>query len=133
MAIIKCPECGKEVSDKAVSCPNCAYPIAANKPDGIVQIKMNALQRGSMGGKQKVSVWAGGRCLWEGQVGQVAEIYFDKATNVDIEYHLSMMYYGGKCSGTIDPAKGKKYSVHSRQGMFKTIIELQRVDFIDAD
>jgi len=28
MAIINCPECGKEgVSDKAVSCPSCAYGI----------------------------------------------------------------------------------------------------------
>jgi len=27
MSLIKCPECGKEVSDKAVSCPNCGNPI----------------------------------------------------------------------------------------------------------
>lgn len=27
MALIKCPECGKEISDKAQSCPNCGYPI----------------------------------------------------------------------------------------------------------
>ena len=27
MALIKCPECGKEVSDKAASCPNCGYPL----------------------------------------------------------------------------------------------------------
>ncbi len=27
MAMIKCPECGKEISDKAVSCPNCGYLI----------------------------------------------------------------------------------------------------------
>lgn len=27
MALIKCPECGHEVSDKALSCPNCGYPI----------------------------------------------------------------------------------------------------------
>lgn len=27
MALIKCFECGKEVSDKASSCPNCGYPI----------------------------------------------------------------------------------------------------------
>ncbi len=26
MALIKCPECGKEISDKAVSCPNCGCP-----------------------------------------------------------------------------------------------------------
>ena len=28
MALIKCPECGKEISDKASSCPNCGFPIA---------------------------------------------------------------------------------------------------------
>lgn len=28
MALIKCPECGKELSDKAGFCPNCVYPIS---------------------------------------------------------------------------------------------------------
>lgn len=27
MLFIKCPECGKEISDKAMSCPNCGHPI----------------------------------------------------------------------------------------------------------
>ena len=27
MALIKCPECGKEISDNAESCPHCGYPI----------------------------------------------------------------------------------------------------------
>ena len=27
MSLIKCPECGHEVSDKAFSCPNCGNPI----------------------------------------------------------------------------------------------------------
>lgn len=27
MALFKCPECGKEISDKASSCPGCGYPI----------------------------------------------------------------------------------------------------------
>lgn len=27
MALIRCPECGKEISDKAESCPNCGFPI----------------------------------------------------------------------------------------------------------
>lgn len=27
MALINCPECGKEISDKAASCPNCGCPI----------------------------------------------------------------------------------------------------------
>jgi hypothetical protein len=29
MALIKCPECGNEVSSVAASCPKCAYPIAS--------------------------------------------------------------------------------------------------------
>ena len=27
MALIKCPECGKEISDRTKACPYCAYPI----------------------------------------------------------------------------------------------------------
>lgn len=36
MALIKCPECGRQVSDKASSCPQCGCPISgssvASKP-----------------------------------------------------------------------------------------------------
>ena len=40
MAIIKCPECGKEISDKASACPNCGCPIAEMSASGTVRIKM---------------------------------------------------------------------------------------------
>lgn len=30
MALIKCPECGKEISDRASTCPNCGCPIKAD-------------------------------------------------------------------------------------------------------
>lgn len=39
MALIKCPECDRDISDKASACPNCGYPIAKylnnneDKPD----------------------------------------------------------------------------------------------------
>lgn len=26
MTLIKCPECGKDISDKSNSCPHCGYP-----------------------------------------------------------------------------------------------------------
>ena len=29
MALIKCPECDLQVSDKAISCPHCGYPLDA--------------------------------------------------------------------------------------------------------
>ena len=31
MALINCPECGREISDKAIACPHCGCPIAAEK------------------------------------------------------------------------------------------------------
>ncbi|MDD6070150.1 MAG: zinc-ribbon domain-containing protein, partial [Clostridiales bacterium] len=27
MALIKCPECGKEISDKSSQCNHCGYPL----------------------------------------------------------------------------------------------------------
>ena len=30
MALIKCPECGKEISDRASTCPNCGCPVKAD-------------------------------------------------------------------------------------------------------
>ena len=33
MALIICPECGKEISDKAPQCIHCGYPIAELKED----------------------------------------------------------------------------------------------------
>lgn len=34
MALIKCPECGKEISTMADSCPNCGYPLKKDIPEG---------------------------------------------------------------------------------------------------
>lgn len=31
MALINCPECGKELSDKALTCPHCGYPVKQQK------------------------------------------------------------------------------------------------------
>lgn len=31
MALIKCPECGQEISDQATSCPNCGCPMKENE------------------------------------------------------------------------------------------------------
>lgn len=28
MALIKCPECAREISDKAINCPHCGYPLS---------------------------------------------------------------------------------------------------------
>ncbi len=42
MALIKCPECGKEVSDKAPSCTQCGFPIA-EKPETSLSRKVEGI------------------------------------------------------------------------------------------
>lgn len=43
MALIKCRECGNDVSNKALSCPNCGEPVvdsdAASKPNDAVIVQ----------------------------------------------------------------------------------------------
>jgi uncharacterized membrane protein YdbT with pleckstrin-like domain len=36
MALINCPECGKQVSTAAVACPSCGYPVA-ERPAAVAQ------------------------------------------------------------------------------------------------
>lgn len=31
MALITCPECGREISDRAEACPNCGFPITKSE------------------------------------------------------------------------------------------------------
>ena len=33
MALIKCPECGKKISDACDSCPHCGYPMHKSSND----------------------------------------------------------------------------------------------------
>lgn len=39
MALIQCPECSKEISDKAAACPSCGTPVAAARPSATVAVK----------------------------------------------------------------------------------------------
>ncbi len=32
MSLINCPECNKEISDKAASCPHCGFPLLQEQP-----------------------------------------------------------------------------------------------------
>ena len=41
MALINCPECGKEISDEAKSCPNCGKPLKVKR-----EIKINKKKLG---------------------------------------------------------------------------------------
>jgi len=47
MALIKCPDCGKEISDKAASCIHCGCPIHSAKDSSIKQIVVPSFRESS--------------------------------------------------------------------------------------
>lgn len=128
MAMLKCPECGKMVSSLADTCPGCGYPISKNSPSGIVRIKF-----GSFVGTQKATLTSNGVTLWKGNTGEIAEIRFDKPTNVHVSYSMGMYDAPGSCDGVIDPRKSKKYAVVSRPGIITMKLSIQPVDVFDSD
>ncbi|MBQ4049978.1 MAG: hypothetical protein IJD07_04935 [Clostridia bacterium] len=135
MAIIQCPECGKEVSSMAKNCPNCGFPIKVAATSNIVTIRM-AMIKGTVvfGAKQKVDITVGSKIVWQGHSGEIAELTIDKPTEIQVKYYTNAAYFGGRCSGMVDPKKYKKYSVTPHQGaLFKTNLTFQPVDVFDSD
>lgn len=49
MALIKCPECGKEISDKAKACPNCGCPLEQKEEPVNVQTHRYTVKKNNIG------------------------------------------------------------------------------------
>lgn len=92
MALIKCPECGKEVSDKAKMCINCGCPLEEMSSTGIVRIKMpNNIVEGFVGlfSSRRAEVTDSfGKSLWVGQHGDNASFTVDGPTEATEMFHI---------------------------------------------
>lgn len=132
MALIKCPECGKEISDKAKVCINCGCPLSEMVTSGTVRIKMpNDIVEGLVGlfSSRRAAVTSKeGNLLWEGKHGENASFTIDKPTDIVID----LGGWANKVEGTVNPKC--KYSLVQDMGahMLATYT-LTEVDLIDAD
>lgn len=128
MAMIKCPECGRMVSNMATNCPGCGYPISKSAVTGIIQVKLGMFQS-----SQGAIISSNGKTLWSGRTGQIADLKIDRPTKVHIKYQLGMYDGAGLCEGIIDPNKSRKWQVVSRPGFITMKLTLQPVDIFDAN
>lgn len=87
MALINCPECGKEISNQASNCPNCGCPIASASTG----IKVRALSddRGVRRTKYKVN----GIVVAEVPIGSTATIKLSKPTVITVSHHTALSSY----------------------------------------
>lgn len=91
MALVKCPECGTDVSDKAAACISCGYPISELKFGGTVEILIPAAED-ILGGWTRQIVPKGvsictlhGEKLWNGSYGEIADFEIDSPVTVVID------------------------------------------------
>ena len=132
MALIKCSECGKEISSKASACPYCGCPIEETVKEGIVRIKMpNNIVEGWVGlfsSKDAIVKNNNGVVLWKGQHGENAKFMVEEPTHIMIE----LGSWANPCEGTVEP--NRKYSlVQDRGAHWLATFRLTEVDVIDSD
>ena len=132
MALIKCSECGKEISSKAAACPYCGCPIESTVKEGIVRIKMpNNIVEGWVGlfsSRDAIVKDKSGKTLWQGQHGENAKFTIDEPTHIIIE----LGGWANPCEGLVEP--NRKYSLVQDMGAhWLATFRLTEVDIIDAD
>ena len=128
MALITCPDCCSQVSDKAQACIHCGCPLNAAANTGVIQLKL-----GMCYSVQKASVAVNGRTVWEGENGRVIELKLDGPSNVRVEYKRTWYDGAGLCEERIDPAKHAKWQVVAKPGVLSGKTMIQPVDIFDAD
>lgn len=133
MALIKCPECEKQVSDRAVTCPNCGCPISnfskiPTRNNGLVRIKLEPTP-GVI--SQKVSIRGCG-ITWTGQTGKVAEIQINCSGTIKVLYHSTLSVGDGSCEVSVNPALNNTFIVRPRPVLarLRTKLDIQRVDYL---
>lgn len=133
MSLIKCCECGNQVSDRAAVCPHCGFPIAnissnSEGTNGIVRIKLEPTPKVI---SQKVTI-SGCGASWRGTTGQVAEFCIHKAGQIKILYHSTLSVGDGECTATVSPTSSNIFVVRPRPvfARLRTKLDIQRVDII---
>ncbi len=122
MALIQCPECGKQISDKASSCPGCGCPIASQPKS----IKVRALSDDRTVRAMVFSIK--GVEVARVPIGAVATIYISEPTAIEVKENFLMLTNNN--NGWFKAIPGKCYEAKwCKPKLFWTTI-ISEVSFI---
>lgn len=127
MALIKCPECGSEASDRAAACPRCGFPIQQIKTANLIRVKMPGSLPGGMFGFWRVTRKDTSELI--GKAAQKSIIEFESDKTVDLEIRAPGAFKGFEFS--VSP--GKKYACSFGETFFGPKLACYEVDNFDAD
>ena len=126
MALIKCPECGKDVSDKAASCINCGCPLAGINPAGPVTVAVN----GPGMVKMYIFDMNTGKELWCGNNGEVARFNVEKETEISVIGSMERKHPERGAKAVV--RGGRRYEYKCIQSFFSVKYVVNEIDVIDS-
>ena len=92
MALIKCPECEREISDKVASCPHCGYPFSTgnlNEGETPIPVEVTSVKLGTSDPskkKKRVSIVIGGVAIVAIAVSVVLFVQHQNAASARTAY-----------------------------------------------
>ena len=107
MALIKCPECGAEVSDRAAACIKCGCPLQESYRTTIIRFEHESVMR------PKCTLICEGK-TYTCKAGESVELSLAKPTQITIRMSSK--------EETMTVTPGQRYSVSAMQSLFKLVI-----------
>lgn len=96
--IIKCPECGKEISDKAKSCPNCGFPIAHEEEKPKVYVVKLSDSMTAETQDDHIKILSGGKLIMESSTKDFVLIYDKEEPDELGKEQLKVAFSNKKCN-----------------------------------
>lgn len=126
MALINCPECGKEVSDKAQTCINCGCPLAGINPAGSVAVAVNGPGMVQM----YIFNMENGQILWNGRNGEIARFNVEKETEISIIGSMEKRHPERGAKAVV--RGGRRYEYKMRKSFWGGEYVINEIDVIDS-
>ena len=125
MALVKCPDCGREVSSSAKACPQCGCPISELRTDGPVRIKLTS----QLAGTVRILNMENDDLLWSGKPGSVASFSVSAPTHIGLKWGIA----GNVAKENIFTVEAnRKYEFVWQKGFFMNKLNLLEIDVIDS-
>ena len=126
MALIFCPECGRQVSDRAAACVNCGCPLAGLNPAGTVSVAVNGPGMVQM----YIFDMGTGDILWTGRNGEVAKFNVNGETEISIIGSLEKRHPERGAKALV--RGGRRYEYKMLQSFWGGKYVINEVDILDS-
>lgn len=127
MGVVKCPDCGLDVSDRANTCIHCGAPLNFSVENGHIRIKCAYINGASLG-KANIYNSETGELIASIKQNEVIALSIKKDTHVDISFLLMK-----GTSGILKYKGTHNYEISVAPGFFTGKLVLNEVTNIDSD